>query len=119
MNNKRHCCCCKKTFRFQSSYELETPILGSVFKDLTKILNENVDGVFFQQKGPGGYVPVFVTEKAIKDGKLDCAFTGLSYSVLQNSIYELYSSVPFGISADAYLSYLFEKGGIENLIKKA
>lgn len=120
MNNRKHCCCTyNKTFRFQSSYILDTPILGKVFSDLVEKINENVDGVHVNPRGPGGYVHVPQTEKAIKDGKLDCAFTGLSYSILQDSIFELYTSVPFGISAEGYLSYLFEKGGVENLNKKA
>lgn len=112
-------CCCSRSLRFQSSYTLDTPILGKVFTDLVLKINNNVMGVQLKPRGPDGYVPVPETEKAIQEGKLDCAFTGLSYSFLQNSIYELYTTVPFGLSADAYISYLFEEGGIDNLNKKA
>lgn len=110
---------CSKVFRFQSSYDLDTPIFAPTFMDLVKKLNQNVNGVLLDPRGPNGYVPVLDTEIAIKNGTLDCAFTGLSYSVLQDSFYELFTSVPFGISADSYLSYLFEKGGVKQLNKKA
>lgn len=116
--HKNHCCC-TKILKFQSSYTLDTPILGSVFTDLVQNVNDNVIGVQLKPRGPNGYVPVPESEIAIKDGRLDCAFTGLSYSFLQNSLYELYTTVPFGLSADAYISYLFEQGGVENLNKIA
>ena len=115
----RNHCCCTKLLKFQSSYELQTPILGKVFLDVVNNINKNVNGVQLKPRGPDGYVPILETENAMKDGTLDCAFTGLSYSFLQNSFYELYTSVPFGIKGDAYISYLFEKGGIENLNKEA
>lgn len=114
---KNKCCC--KYFKFQSSYDLQTPILGPVFTNLTENVNKYVPCVKFCSRGPGGYVPVVETEKAILDGRLDCAFSGLSYSALQNSFYELYTSVPFGIDADAYITYLFEKGGLDTLNNEA
>lgn len=112
-------CCFSRSLRFQSSYTLNTPIFGKVFTDLVLKINNNVMGVQLKPRGPDGYVPVPETEKAIQEGKLDCAFTGLSYSFLQNSIYELYTTVPFGLSGDAYISYLFEEGGVDKLNKKA
>ena len=107
--------CCTKYFKFQSSYGLQTPILGKIFTELTRKINSEADNFKLCSRGPDGYVPVVETEKAILDEKLDCAFTGLSYSFIQNSFYELYTSLPFGIDSDAYITYLFEKGGIESL----
>lgn len=80
MQNHRNYCCCSKLLKFQSSYDLQTPILGKVFLDLVSNINKNVNGVRLKERGPNGYVPVPETENAIIDGKLDCAFTGLSYS---------------------------------------
>ena len=114
MKNKQ-CKNCKKYFKFQSSYGLTTPILGPVFTELNTKINSFVPCLTMCPKGPDGYVPVLETEKAILDGRLDCAFTGLSYSFAQNSIFELFTSVPFGIEADAYITYLFDKGGLERL----
>ena len=102
-------------FKFQSSYTLHTPILGPTFTSLVKKINNYVSGVLVYGKGPDGYVPVLETEQAIKDGRLDCAFTGLSYAFVQNSFFEIYTSVPFGIEADAYITYLFEEGGLARL----
>ena len=111
---------CIKKLRFQSSYLLDTPIIGNCFNDLTNQVNEFVDKVELLPRGPDGYVPTLDLEKEISEGKnIDCAFSGLSYSFIQNSIYELYTSVPFGLEPEAYISYIFKEGALDRLNKEA
>ena len=112
---------CNKKLRFQSSYLLQTPIIGKCFKDLNKQVNKFVNKVEFLPRGPDGYVSTLDLEKEISKGvNIDCAFSGLSYSfVNRNKIYELYTSVPFGIEAEAYISYIFKEGSLDILNKEA
>jgi len=112
------CCKCTKNFTFQSNYTLDLPIMGKTFTDLVKKINNFVPCIKMLPKGPNGYVPVVETEKAIQEGRLDCAFTGLSYSFVQKSFYELYTSIPFGMTAFAYITYLFTEG-LDKLNKEA
>ena len=119
MNFTKKNCISSKYFKFQSSYTLTTPILGDVFSELVLKMNQNVMGVQFSPRGPDGYVLVSDTEKALQDGRLDCAAYSGNYSFLKNSVYELYKTVPFGLSAEAYISYLFEKGGLDRLTQEA
>jgi len=104
------CCKCSKNLTIQSNYTLDLPVMGKTFTDLVKKVNDFVPCIKLLPKGPNGYVPVVQTEKAIQEGKLDCAFTGLSYSFVQKSFYELYTSIPFGMTAFAYITYLFTEG---------
>jgi len=116
-----NCCTTKKCkcLKFQSSYNFNTPLLGTVFTTLVGKINDYVPCVKMLAKEPNGYAPVLQIEKALNDGRLDCAFTGLNYSFLLNTFYELYSTVPFGMTSTAFVSYLFEEGAIEKLNKEA
>ena len=104
-----------QTLRMQSSYYLDTPTISSIYKKFIEDINQDVFGLKIIGKGPGGYVPVTDTEKAIINGELDCAYTGLGYSIQQSEILELYTSVPFGFPGDAYISYILHGGGLDRL----
>lgn len=109
----------RRVLRVQSSYVAGTPSIDKAFADGIAKLNQFLPNVYFQSGGPDEFVPVATTEENLVSGNLDAAFTGLSYSRLQNSFYELYTSIPFGVEANAYLSYLFEQGGVETINKEA
>jgi len=111
-------CCTKKKckcLKFQSSYNFNVPIAGSIFLGLVEKINNYVPCVKVLPKGPDGYVPVLQTEYGLKEGLVDCAFTGLTYTFLRNTVYELYTTMPFGMSATSFVSYLFEEGAIDKL----
>jgi TRAP-type mannitol/chloroaromatic compound transport system substrate-binding protein len=109
----------RTVLKCQSNYDIKSDLLGRICSDFVRDVNSYNTGMRIEPMGPGGYVPVKLSETQVADGYADCVFTGLGYSVNGDKTLQLLTSIPFGSSANSYLSYILHGGGLQKLNTRA
>lgn len=103
--------CSVINFKLQTVIAPDTPFYTPLYETIIKKCNSCVPKCRMIAGKDNQFVPTRSIEKAVSTGKIKGAFTTLFFlKNIVNTVYELYSSQPFGLNSDAFLSFMFKKG---------
>ena len=98
--------------RTASSFPRDLPHLGAMAVRLEKLLGDISGGTFeLKVYDPGVMVPVADTFRAVQSGTLEAAFSSPGQWSGEIPALQLFSSIPFGPSADEYIAWYYFGGG--------
>lgn len=100
--------------RIQSSFNLNTPILGEAaveFRD--RMLASGPESLDWKLYGAGKLVPPLQVFDAVSAGKLEAGYSAPLYWMGKLPAAAVFGAIPFGPDADEYLGWLHQAGGLE------
>lgn len=100
--------------KLQTAFSEALPALGEclpVFKNFVESASQNTMKVKIYE--PGKLVPSFEIHGAVSSGKVDAGYTATVYVAGKVPAAELFTYIPFGCDAPAYLGWLYHGGGLE------
>ena len=101
-------------WRMASAYASQMPQMGELAQRLDNSVWHLSDGVFrLKMHEPGTLVPSNQMVDAVRSQAIDAAFAAPSFWAHKNPAFHLFSAIPFGPSAQEYLSWIFDGGGRE------
>lgn len=104
----------KVTLKVQTAFGTKVPILGdtmTVLADTVKAISGG--SVKLKIFEPRQLVPTLEIFDAVSSGTLDAGWAYPGYWVGKNSAFNLFAAVPFGPTADEFLAWFYEGGGLE------
>lgn len=111
--------CSKINFKFQTIFSPDSPYYSPLYKTMVNKCNSCVNRCCITAGEVNQFVESQFIEEAVSSGKIQGAFLPLSFlSGINDTLFELYTSQPFGINSTAFLSYMFNAGGLERLNKE-
>lgn len=100
--------------KVQSAYATSVPILGQtlvVLADTVKAISGGTMEIKIYE--PRKLTPTLEIFDAISSGTLDGGWAYPGYWVGKNSAFNLFAAIPFGPTADGFLAWFYEGGGME------
>ena len=108
--------------RTASSFPRDLPHLGTMAVRLEELLGNISDNTFeLKIYDPGVMVPAADTFRAVQSGTLEAAFSSPGQWANEIPALQLFSSIPFGPSADEYIAWYYFGGGkkiFQSLLRK-
>ena len=103
-----------KRIRIQSSFNLNAPILGETLTEFRDRMRANgPETLDWHAYGAGKLVPPLRVFDAVSSGKVEAGFSASVYWMGKLPAATVFSAIPFGPDADAYLGWLYYGGGLE------
>lgn len=102
------------TLKIQSAFPTTVPILGDTVAVLAETVKEISGGTLILKiYEPRKLAPTLEIFDAISSGTLDGGWSYPGYWVGKNSAFNLFAAVPFGPTADEFLAWFYEGGGMD------
>lgn len=104
----------KVTLKIQSAFPTNVPILGEPVAVLADTVSKLSGGTLtLKVYEPRKLAPTLEIFDAISSGTLDGGWSYPGYWVGKNSAFNLFAAVPFGPTADEFLAWFYEGGGMD------
>lgn len=104
----------KIIIKLQTAYAEVLPALGEVLPFFKKLVEEASEGTLMVKVyAPGKLVPTFEIHEAVSTGKIDAGYTAPVYLAGKVPASELFTYIPFGCDAPAYIGWFYSGNGMK------
>lgn len=104
----------KMIIKLQSAYAEVLPALGEAMPLFKKWVEEASEGTLMVKiYAPGKLVPTFEIHDAVSTGKIDAGYTAPVYLAGKLPATELFTYIPFGCDAPAYIGWYYSGNGMK------
>ncbi len=104
----------KMIIKLQSAYAEVLPALGEALPFFKKLVEEASEGtLMIKIYAPGKLVPTFEIHEAVSTGKIDAGYTAPVYLAGKVPATELFTYIPFGCDAPAYIGWFYSGNGMK------
>jgi TRAP-type mannitol/chloroaromatic compound transport system substrate-binding protein len=104
----------KIVLRVQSAFAAVLPALGECLPFFKEYVDAASDGsIEVKYFDPGKLVPAFEIHDAVSTGKIEAGYTAPVYLAGKLPATELFTYIPFGVDAPAYLGWFYSGNGMK------
>ena len=104
----------KIVLRLQSAFAAVLPALGDCLPFFKEYVDAASDGTIeVKYFDPGKLVPAFEIHDAVSEGKIEAGYTAPVYLAGKLPATELFTYIPFGVDAPAYIGWFYSGNGMK------